>query len=65
MMAKIAILLLVVIAVIAWVGKWRERLFPRETREKRVQRAHPCPRCGTFVAEGHRCGCDGDRDTRG
>ncbi|WP_118135195.1 hypothetical protein [Oceanicella sp. SM1341] len=57
MLAKIALILLVVLAVIAFAGKWAEKLLPRR-KGPEVRAAHKCPRCGAWQVEGQPCICE-------
>ncbi|QDL92295.1 hypothetical protein FDP22_11215 [Paroceanicella profunda] len=56
MMAKIALLLLVVLAVIALAGKWAEKILPRR-KGPEVRAARKCPQCGAWQVEGVPCIC--------
>jgi len=54
MLAKLALLVLVFFAVIAWVGKWRVKLWPDRKPRIGVKR---CPDCGAPLAGDTGCPC--------
>ncbi|HEU0223322.1 MAG TPA: hypothetical protein VFR34_14075 [Paracoccaceae bacterium] len=55
MIAKIALFGLLVLALLAWLGRW----WPRRARDPRGAEARRCPSCGRFRIGSAPCDCRG------
>jgi hypothetical protein len=60
MIVRLALLVLIVVLVLAVVGKWRR--LPRRGSRPAVEAARKCPVCGTYVLAGEPVPCERCRD---